>query len=59
MELHEQHEMLCEILAKLVPVLSCDELEFLAHCCGERVDNFYPQPTNESDMFNEQMRIAA
>ena len=44
MELHEQHEMLCEILSKLVPILPCAELEFQAHCCGERVENFYPQP---------------
>ena len=51
MELHEQHEMLCEILSKLVPILPCDELEFLAHCCGERVENFYPQ--------HEQLKEAA
>lgn len=48
MELHEQHEWLCQILAKLVPVLDCDELEFLAHCCGERVENFY-YPTEQVD----------
>lgn len=57
MELREQHEMLCEILAKLVPVLSCDELSLLAHCCGVQVSEFYG--TNEADLFTEQVRLAA
>ena len=54
MELHEQHEYLCEILAKLVPVLNCEELEFLAHCCGERVENFY-----YTEEYREELRRAA
>lgn len=38
----EQHEMLCAILLKLVPILDCDELSLLAHCCGVSVNDFYP-----------------
>ena len=37
----EHHEYLCRILAKLVPVLDCDELETLARCTGIRIDEFY------------------
>lgn len=37
----EQHEMLCGILSKLVPVLNCDELSLLAHSCGIKVSDFY------------------
>lgn len=37
----EQHRMLCEILAKLVPVLACDELKLLAYHCGVQIKDFY------------------
>jgi len=37
----EQNEMLCMILAKLVPVLDCEELSLLAHCCGVQISEFY------------------
>ena len=49
---HEQHEMLCGILASLVPVLSVEELSLLSHSCGIQISEFYePQVI--------QMRIAA
>ena len=54
----EQHQMLVETLAKLVDVLSCDELSLLAHCCGVQVSEFYGPTAEEVDMFNEQLRIA-
>lgn len=57
MELREQHQMLVEILTKLVDVLDCDELSLLAHHVGIPVSDFYG-PT-EADMFNEQERLAA
>lgn len=53
----EQHQMLCEILSKLVDVLDCDELSLLSHHLGIPVSDFYG-PT-EADMFNEQRRLAA
>jgi hypothetical protein len=37
----EQHELLCEILEKLVDVLDCEELSLLAHHCGVDMDDFY------------------
>ncbi len=37
----EQHEMLCGILSKLVPVLDCDELSLLSHSCGIQISDFY------------------
>ena len=37
----EQHEYLCQILAKLVPVLPCGELQDLASALGIRVEDFY------------------
>ena len=55
----EQYELLCATLAKLVDVLDCDELSLLAHCCGVRIDDFYGPSTEEADLFNEQMKIAA
>ena len=55
----EQYELLCATLAKLVDVLDCDELSLLAHCCGVRIEDFYGPSTEEADLFNEQMKIAA
>lgn len=55
----EQYELLCATLAKLVDVLDCDELSLLEHCCGVRIDDFYGPSTEEADLFNEQMKIAA
>lgn len=55
----EQYELLCATLAKLVDVLDCDELSLLAHCCGVRIEDFYGASIEESDLFNEQLRIAA
>ena len=55
----EQHEFLCATLAKLVDVLDCYELSLLAHCCGVRIDDFYVASIEESDLFNEQLRIEA
>ena len=55
----EQYELLCATLAKLVDVLDCDELSLLAHCCGVRIEDFYGPSIEESDLFNEQLRIAA
>ena len=37
----EQHQMLCEIMAKLVTVLSCDELSLLSHHCGLSIEDWY------------------
>lgn len=37
----DQHQMLCGILTKLVPVLDCDELSLLAHSCGISISDFY------------------
>ena len=56
---YEQYELLCATLAKLVDVLDCDELSLLAHCCGVRIEDFYGPSTEEADLFNEQMKIAA
>ena len=56
---NEQHEMLVGILSNLVPVLTCDELSLLAHCCGVRVEDFYYPTAQEVYMLNEQTRIAA
>ena len=55
----EQYELLCATLAKLVDVLDCDELSLLAHCCGVRIEDFYGPSIDETDLFNEQMKIAA
>ncbi len=55
----EQYELLCATLAKLVDVLDCDELSLLAHCCGVRIEDFYGPSIEESDLFNEQLKIAA
>ena len=57
MELREQHQMLVEIMTKLVDVLDCDELSLLAHHLGIPLSEFYG--TNEADLFNEQVRLAA
>jgi len=54
----EQHQKLCETLAKLVDVLDCDELSLLAHCCGVRIEDFYYPTPQEVDMLNEQKRLA-
>ena len=51
----EQHRFLCETLLKLVDVLDCDELHFLATSCGVRIEDFYP-PTmqhQEEDLFKK------
>lgn len=37
----EQHRMLCEIMAKLVPILTCDELSLLSHHLGIKISEFY------------------
>lgn len=56
----EQHEYLCATLLKLVDVLDCDELSLLAHCCGVKVEDFYPLTMQqEADLFIEQTRLAA
>ena len=52
----EHHEYLCEILAKLVPVLDCDELETLARCTGIRIDEFYEPRNNENEHSNHDSR---
>lgn len=57
MALHEQHQMLVEILTKLVDVLDCDELSLLAHHLGIPISEFYG--SEEADMFNGQERLAA
>ena len=57
MELREQHQMLVEIMTKLVDVLDCDELSLLAHHLGIPISEFYGP--EESDLFNEQTRLAA
>ena len=44
----EQHEMLCEILAKLVPLLSCNELSLLAYHCGIQISEFYYPDTRKA-----------
>ena len=44
MSLEEQHRLLCEVLAKLVDVLDCDELSLLAHHCGVKISDFYGAP---------------
>jgi hypothetical protein len=37
----EQHQMLVEILTKLVPILSVDELSLLAFHTGIKINEFY------------------
>lgn len=39
----QQHEMLVDILTKLVPILTCDELSLLAYHLGIQTDEFYGQ----------------
>lgn len=53
----QQHEMLVEILGKLIDVLSADELSLVAYHLGIKISEFYPVP--DSDLFNEQTRLAA
>ena len=43
MELHEQHEFAAMICAKLVPVLTCEELDFVAYQIGVKRSEFYPE----------------
>lgn len=50
----EQHEMLCGILTKLVPVLTCDELSLLSHSCGISINEFYG---NQPDMLIEEPEL--
>ena len=50
MEPHEQHQMLVETLAELVPVLSCDQLDLLAYHCGVKREEFYPTQKEESEV---------
>lgn len=50
----EQHEMLCGIFSKLVPVLDCDELSLLAHICGIPIIDFYG---NQPDMLIEEPEL--
>lgn len=49
----EQHEMLCEVLAKLVPILSCEELSLLAYHCGVSINDFYYPKQKAPDLFKE------
>lgn len=42
----EQHNMLCDILTKLVPILSCDELSLLAYHLGIEEKEFYGETKN-------------
>lgn len=54
---HEhQHEMLVEILGKLVDVLDCDELSLLAYHLGIKISEFYG--ATDEDLFIDQRRIA-
>jgi len=55
----EQHERLCQILSGLAEVLNGDDLSLLAHSCGVSVADFYGDPVQEDDLFNEQTRLAA
>lgn len=50
MELHEQHQMLVETLAELVPVLSCEKLDLLAYHCGVKREEFYPTQKEEAEV---------
>lgn len=52
----EQHEMLCQVLSKLVPILSSDELFLLSYHCGVSISDFYGPSNSEP---NEQPRMAA
>ena len=45
MNMEQQHEMLVEILAKLVPVLSADELSLLSYHLGIKQNEFYDPET--------------
>lgn len=54
----EQHEMLVEILGKLIDVLSADELSLVAYHLGIKISEFYPV-SDGADLFNEQTRLAA
>ncbi|MGB4064219.1 MAG: hypothetical protein WBK19_10380 [Azonexus sp.] len=53
----QQHEMLVEILGKLIDVLSADELSLVAYHLGIKISEFYP--VSDADLFNEQERLAA
>lgn len=48
MELHEQHQLAIEICAELVPVLSCEKLDFVAYNMGVKRSEFYPTTLQES-----------
>ena len=45
MKMEQQHEMLVEILAKLIPVLSADELSLLSYHLGIKQNEFYDPET--------------
>jgi hypothetical protein len=47
----EQHEMLCQVLSKLVPILSSDELFLLSYHCGVSISDFYDSPQATPDLF--------
>lgn len=54
---HEaQHELLVEILGKLIDVLSADELSLVAHHLGINISEFYPC---SDDLFDQQKKLAA
>ena len=52
MRLEEHHEYLCGILAKLVDVLTCDELQDLASALGVRIAEFYCEEPIEAIEWN-------
>lgn len=46
----EQSEFLEEILNELAPVLSVEKLEFLSHCCGKKVSDWYGSKREEAEV---------
>lgn len=54
----QQHEMLVEVLCKLVDVLNADELSLLAHHLGIKISEFYDAPAQEADLFNDYKEAA-
>ena len=51
MELHEQHEFAKEICAKLIPIITCDELAFVCYNMGVKLSEIYPMTEKEAKTY--------
>ncbi|MFZ4539337.1 hypothetical protein [Propionivibrio sp.] len=55
----QQHDQLCNIFSRLVPVLDCDDLETLAGSCGVSVADFYYPTEIQRNYYLGRMHDAA